>query len=126
MLSKMLLIKVVMNLLEDKECIMEEDQDKKHNQLAICESLLSIQATKEVLPIVLQVYWPDKHQDQELILLEGVEVIQDKLNLKKLNKMMDTYLTEVQVIRATQQIIIKILTELLLPKNHLPRDNLVY
>ena len=126
MLSKMLLIKVVMNLLEDKECIMEEDQDKKHNQLAICESLLSIQATKEGLPIVLQVYWPDKHQDQELILLEGVEVIQDKLNLKKLNKMMDTYLTEVQVIRATQQIIIKILTELLLPKNHLPRDNLVY
>jgi len=122
----MLLIKVVMNLLEDKECIMEEDQDKKHNQLAICESLLLIQATKEVLPIVLQVYWPDKHQDQELILLEGVEVIQDKLNLKKLNKMMDTYLTEVQVIRVTQQIIIKILTELLLPKNHLPRDNLVY
>lgn len=122
----MLLIKVVMNLLEDKECIMEEDQDKKHNQLVICESLLSIQATKEVLPIVLQVYWADKHQDQELILLEGVEVIQDKLNLKKLNKMMDTYLTEVQVIRVTQQIIIKILTELLLPKNHLPRDNLVY
>lgn len=122
----MLLIKVVMNLLEDKECIMEEDQDKKHNQLAICESLLSIQATKEVLPIVLQVYWPDKHQDQELILLEGVAVIQDKLNLKKLNKMMDTYLTEVQVIKVTQQIIIKILTELLLPKNHLPRDNLVY
>ena len=115
-----------MNLLEDKECIMEEDQDKKHNQLAICESLLSIQATKEGLPIVLQVYWPDKHQDQELILLEGVEVIQDKLNLKKLNKMMDIYLTEVQVIKATQQIIIKILTELLLPKNHLPRDNLVY
>jgi hypothetical protein len=121
----MLLIRV-MNLLEDKECIMEEDQDKKHNQPAICESLLSIQVTKEVLPIVLQVYWPDKHQDQELILLEGVEVIQDKLNLKKLNKMMDTYLTEVQVIKVTQQIIIKILTELLLPKNHLPQDNLVY